>query len=204
LLRDEPRAPVSPWYDVPTIMSSGVTLREFRDADAPRIQEACADQRTQAWLWEVPRPYTTDDAHAFVEKRREMAASGSGLTWAVADPSTDALLANVSLFDLRPGRDAEVGFWTHPDARGRGVMTEAVRVVARHAFIPEEDGGLGLRRLRATAADGNSASEHVILANGFTFVGREREGARLGDGTPVDLLVHDLLEPEWSGLARRG
>ena len=202
LLRDDPREPTSPWYDVPTIMGRAVTLRPFRDADAPRIQEACAEDRMQHWLQSLPSPYTLEDAEAFLESRREQHATGSGLSWAVADPATDDLLANISLFDLRPGRDAEVGFWTHPAARGRGVMTEACRLAVRHAFVPEEDGGLGLRRLRATAADGNSASLHVIAANGFTPVGREREGARVGDGTPVDLLVHDLLEAEWSGLAR--
>jgi RimJ/RimL family protein N-acetyltransferase len=183
-------------------MGPAVTLRPFRDSDAERIQEACAESGMQHWLRSLPSPYTLDDAKQFLQDRREKHATGSGLSWAVADPATDVLLANVSLFDVRPGRDAEIGFWTHPAARGRGVMTEACRLVVRHAFVPEEDGGLGLRRLRATAADGNSASVRVILANGFTAVGREREAARLGDGTPVDLLVHDLLEPEWSGLAR--
>ena len=200
LLRDEPRAPGSPWYDAPTIMGPAVTLRPLRDSDAGRIQEACAEDRMQHWLKSLPSPYTLDDAEQFLEDRREKQANGSGLSWAVADPATDVLLANISLFDVRPGRDAEIGFWTHPAARGRGVMTEACRLVVRHAFVPEDDGGLGLRRLRATAADGNSASVHVVLANGFTPVGREREAARLGDGTPVDLLVHDLLEPEWAGM----
>ncbi|HEX4978309.1 MAG TPA: GNAT family N-acetyltransferase [Nocardioides sp.] len=203
LLRDDPREPGWPWYDVPTILGPTVTLRAFRDADAPRIQEACSEDRVQHWLRSVPSPYTLDDAQQFLEDRREKHATGAGLSWAVADPATDVLLANVSLFDVRPGRDAEVGFWTHPAARGRGVMTEACGLVVRHAFVPEDDGGLGLRRLRATAADGNAASVHVIRANGFTPVGREREASRLGDGTPVDLLVHDLLEPEWSGLAAR-
>lgn len=198
LLRDDPRTPGSPWYDVPTILGPTVTLRPFRDSDAARIQEACSESRMQHWFRSLPSPYTLEDAQQLLEDRRERQATGSGLSWAVADPATDLLLANISLFDVRPGRDAEIGFWTHPAARGRGVMTEACRLVVRHAFVPEHDGGLGLRRLRATAADGNSASVHVVLANGFTPVGREREGARLGDGTPVDLLVHDLLEPEWA------
>lgn len=199
LLRDEPRAPGSPWYDVPTVVGPTVTLRPLRDSDAPRIQEACAEGRLRHWVASLPSPYTLDDAKAFLESCREQHATGSGLSWAVADPATDVLLATISLFDVRPGRDAEIGFWTHPAARGRGVMTEACRLVVRHAFVPEDDGGLGLRRLRATAADGNAASVHVVLANGFTAVGTERGAARLGDGTLVDLLVHDLLEPEWVG-----
>ncbi|MFP5254125.1 MAG: GNAT family N-acetyltransferase, partial [Actinomycetes bacterium] len=189
-------------YDVPTILGHGVSLRAFHDSDRPRIREAAAEARMQHWFAGLPTPYTAEDARDFLEDRHEQLATGSGLSWAVADPGTDVLLGNVSLFAVRPGRDAEVGFWAHPEARGRGLTTEAVRLAVRHAFVPEDDGGLGLRRLRATVADGNVASVQVVETTGFTSVGREREGARLGDGTPVDLLCYDLLEPEWSGVAR--
>ena len=116
---------------------------------------------------------------------------------------SDVLVANVSVFDVNPGREAEVGFWTHPDARGRGVMTEAVRLAARHAFVPGDDGGLGLHRVYAFAAEPNIASRHVLRSAGFTETGRDRHGTRMRDGGYVDTVVHDLLEPEWSGVAHR-
>ena len=197
LLRDDPREPGSPWYDVPTILGPAVTLRAFRDSDAERIQEACADARTQEWLQEVPHPFTDARARLFLENRREMTASGRGLAWAVVDPGSDVLLANVSVFDVNPGREAEIGFWTHPEARGRGVMTEAVRLAVRHAFVPEEDGGLGLHRVYAFAAEPNPASRHVLRSVGFTETGRDRHGTRMRDGSYVDTIAHDLLEPEW-------
>ncbi len=65
------------------------------------------------------------------------------------------------------GRDAEIGYWAHPDARGRGVMSEACGLAVRHAFTPPTTGGLGLQRLRISAAEGNAASHRVIVANGF-------------------------------------
>lgn len=202
LLRDDPREPRTTWYDVPTILGHGVSLRAFRDSDRPRIREACSDERTWHWLQEMPDPYTDERARLFVENRRESAASGRGLAWAVVDPESDLLLANVSLFDVDPGREAELGFWTHPDARGRGVMTEAARLAVRHAFIPEDDGGLGLHRVYAFAAEPNAASRHVLRTVGFTETGRDRHGTRMRNGGYVDTVVHDLLEPEWSGVAR--
>lgn len=197
LLREDPREPGSPWYDVPTIMAPALALRPLRDSDAPRIREACSDARTQEWLQEVPSPFTDEHARIFLENRREMSASGRGLAWAVVDPASDLLLANVSVFDVKPGREAEVGFWTHPEARGRGVMTEACRLVVRHAFVPEDDGGLGLHRVHAFAAEPNAASRHVLRSVGFTETGRDRHGTRMRDGCHVDTVVHDLLEPEW-------
>jgi RimJ/RimL family protein N-acetyltransferase len=168
-------------------------LRRHLPEDTSRIQEACSDERTAYWLGQMPSPYTRADAERFLLGRGELAATGRGLGWAVADPATGLLLGNISVFDLKPGREAEVGYWTHPDARGRGVMSEACRLAVRHAFIDEEDGGLGLQRLIAYAAEENVASRHVIETNGFTRVGRERRGTRLRDGRLVDTACYDLL-----------
>lgn len=196
LLPGDPREPRTRWYDVPTVHGDGLLLRALRDQDAARVQEACSDPRTQRWLQQLPAPYTDEHAALFLESRRELLASGRGIAWAVADPGTDLLLASISVFDVAPGHEAEIGFWTHPDARGRGVMTAACGLVARHAFVPEEDGGLGLRRVYAFAAEPNAASRRVLAANGFTATGRDRSGTRLRDGGFVDTIVHDLLVEE--------
>ena len=77
-------------------------------------------------------------------------------------------------------------------------MSAAVRLAARHAFVPAEDGGLGLRRLVVVHAEGNTGSQKVIERSGFTYVGRERKQDRLRDGSVVDNLVYDLLAEEFS------
>jgi RimJ/RimL family protein N-acetyltransferase len=76
-------------------------------------------------------------------------------------------------------------------------MTAACRLAVRHAFVPAEDGGLGLRRLTVMHAEGNTASQRVIERNGFVPVGRERGAAGLGDDRVVDNLVYDLLAEEF-------
>jgi RimJ/RimL family protein N-acetyltransferase len=117
----------------------------------------------------------------------------------VADPDTDDLIGTISAFDLKPGFEAEVGYWSHPEARGRGVMTEACGLVTRHAFIPTDAGGLGLQRVSILAGVENAASRRVIEANGFTLYGIERRGTRLRDGTLMDTACYDQLAGEWSG-----
>ncbi len=90
----------------------------------------------------------------------------------------------------------EVGYWVHPDARRRGVATRAVRAVTRHALLGLDEGGLGLRRVLLRVAEGNTASEGVARAVGFTRVGRDRDAARTGAGRVVDHLRFDLLAEE--------
>lgn len=199
LLDTDDRSPSHPWYDVPRIVGADVVLREHRVKDVGRIQEACNDPRTAYWLRGIPQPYTREDAEEFIETRIETRARGKGVHWAIAEPVTDELIGNISLFDIKPGREAEIGYWTHPAARGRGIMTEACGLVLRHAFIPEEDGGQGLRRVMVFAAEDNTASRRVIEANGFTRVGRERGGIELRDGTLVDTACYDMLVEEFTG-----
>jgi RimJ/RimL family protein N-acetyltransferase len=195
---DDRRAPRNPWLEVPRLEGEAVALRAFRaDDDAARIVEACRDERTAYWLGQMPSPYTRADAEAYLEGRMSQLATGSGVSWAVADPRSDLLIGSISLFDLKPGREAEIGYWTHPAARGRGVMTEACGLVVRHALTAEAQGGLGLQRLMIFAAEGNSASRKVIEANGFVKVGRERRGTRLRDGSLVDTACYDLLVEDY-------
>jgi len=181
----------------------GIRLREWRHADADRVVQSCNDQRTQHWLGSLPSPYTREDARTYIESRAEEAGQGKGLFWCVAEAGTDVCLGSVAVMDLRDalGTVGEIGYWTHPDARGRGVMTEAVRLAVRHAFIPRQDGGLGRLRLRLNVADGNLASARIALANGFVEVGRDRRAEPLGDGTFADLLRYDLLVDEWNATA---
>jgi RimJ/RimL family protein N-acetyltransferase len=197
LLSDDERLPRNPWYDVPRIVSDTLVLRAHEPRDAVRVQEACADPRTMEWFHRLPEPYTLQDAHDYLEGRIEQRATGSGISWAVADPHTNELVANISLFDIKPGREAEIGYWTHPAFRGRGLMTQACRMVVRHAFIPDHDGGLGLAKLLVSAAEPNSASRRVIEANGFTEMGRERWGALVRGGRLVDMVCYDMLAAEF-------
>ena len=60
----------------------------------------------------------------------------------------------------------EVGFWMAPWARGRGIMTDAVRLVCRWGFAD-----LGLGRIEWWANVGNDASRRVAEKVGFTMEG---------------------------------
>lgn len=194
--RDEELEPQGNWWAVPELEGGGIRLRALRDSDAQRVMEACGDERTQQWLSGMPSPYRLDDAKGFIASRPDAAASGEAVAWAIADAASDELLGNVSVFGLKSRIDrtkGEIGYWMHPDARGRKVMSTAVELVIAHAFRPIEDGGLGRRRLMVRCADVNTASAHVAEANGFTRVANERLADPRRDGSYDNLLTFDLL-----------
>jgi len=192
LHRGEERLPRNAWLDVPRIHGDRVVLRRHRDDDAARVQEACADERTAYWLGLMPVPYTLADAEVFLRTRSDAMASGTAVHWMLADPETDLALGTVSLMGIGSHAGAEVGYWAHPDARGRGVMSEAVRLAVRHALIDSQDGGLGLDKVRLVSAVDNAASVQVARSAGFREVGTERLGTLCRDGRH-DAVIFDLL-----------
>lgn len=203
--RDDPLEPKGNWWTVPVLEGDGIRLRPLRESDAQRVMEACNDERTQLWLSGMPSPYGLEDALGFIATRSEAAASGEAVAWAIADAGTDELLGNVSVFGLKSGMDktrGEIGYWMHPAARGRKVMTTAVQLLLSHAFTPIEDGGLGRRRMIVRCADVNTASAHVAEINGFTKVGNERQADPRRDGSYDNMLTYDLLADEYTALPR--
>ncbi|MGO4255746.1 GNAT family N-acetyltransferase [Marmoricola sp. RAF53] len=190
--RDDLRQPRHPWLEAPRIHGDGVALRLHRDEDVPRVVEACRDERSAYWLGALPAPYTEDHARQHLLNRTDQMARALGVYWIIADPGTDELLGTVSLMNIGSHAGAEVGYWAHPDARGRGVMSEAVRLAVRHAFVDVEDGGLGLDKVRLVSAVDNTASIRVAEVNGFREVGVERAGTICRDGRH-DVVIFDLL-----------
>jgi RimJ/RimL family protein N-acetyltransferase len=190
LLRDEPREPRSPWLACPVLEGDGVRLRPIVEADAPRIQEACAEERTQRWLGQLPSPYTLEDALTYVESRTSQLAEATGVTWAVTTPDDDRLLGTIGWFNWTPGVECEIGYWAHPEARGRGLMTRAMGLLTRHVVQDP-----GVARVTAYAAVDNAASRHVIEANGYGQYGVERLGALVRSGR-ADLALYDVLASE--------
>lgn len=200
LMPEDPREPTLPWYDVPTLHSDHCVLRPMRTSDVGAVVEACSDPVTRRFIATLPAPYTASDALAYIQSREEEHASGRGIYWAVADPVSDRCIGAYAMMSVdRVNGTAELGYWIHPDARGRGVATAATRLAVRHAAIPEEDGGLGLRRLVLYAAASNVASHKVAERAGFVPFSRARAAERLGDGSYDDLIGFELSNPVFLG-----
>ena len=187
LTREDPREPRRGLVPV-ELTGAGVVLRPFRATDAGRVVEGCRDPRTRHWLAFLPSPYTRADAVAYLEHTRELAAGGCGLVWCIADAADDRCLGSIGLEGLGGhAPQAEIGYWAHPEARGRGVVTEAVRLVSGHA----RSAGLA-SALVVRCAAANAASRRVAEQAGYVEVGRLPRAEPTGDGELCDLVVYGL------------
>lgn len=183
-----PNLPDVPWPDcVPTLTDGVVVLRAHRESDAPRIVEQCIDAASMEFL-PLPRPMRWPTLRSTSRRIRTGWSQPWGRrAWVVTDAG-DSFLGTVNLHDRSPLR-AEIGFGLHPDGRGRGLMSRAVRLLAQRAF----DEGVAVLRWRAVA--GNWASRRVAQACGFGMPVTVAAGALDHAGHPRD---------EWHATLRAG
>jgi RimJ/RimL family protein N-acetyltransferase len=173
----------------PPLRDGAVVLRPLREDDVPAIVEACQDPLVKRFTASIPDPFTEQDARDFLASQPQLAAEGLEIHFTVADAGSDALLGLVGLHGVDPRhRRAGAGYWTAPWARGRGVATRALGLVARWAL---DD--LGAVRVELFADVGNAASLRVAERAGFVREGTLRRYLVL-QGAPRDAAVFGLVD----------
>ena len=112
--------------------------------------------------------------------------AGNGLAWCIADPRRTTVPGSISLEGYANyARRGEIGYWAHPDARGRGVVSEAVRLVTGRATGPGLADSLPdpLRRRQPR-------SRRRRRAGGISGSGSSPAAEPLGDGAVDDLVLY--------------
>jgi RimJ/RimL family protein N-acetyltransferase len=175
------------------LQDGDLRLREWTDADIPAVAAACREPEIARWLDQVPQPYTERDAREYIASTRRGWRDGTISTFAIADRTTDEPLGSISIHWLDPEQAiGEVGYWVTHEARGRGVATAAVLLIARWALDT-----CGLERLQLRADVLNAASQRVAEKAGFRREGVLRS-ARFSprQGRRVDFAIYSLLPGE--------
>jgi RimJ/RimL family protein N-acetyltransferase len=179
------------WFPVPPLAGDVVLLRPWGEADVPGIVLAFGDPVMQRFSWRTTS-YTETDARDYFAEQEEARLRGEGLDFALVEPrGQDVVLGAISLYEVRLDQGcAAVGYWLAPEARGRGLATHAVRLLARWAFAE-----LGLARLELTCSPDNEASQHVAKRCGFSREGLLRSHVPF-KGARRDSVIYSLLPGE--------
>ncbi|MFE1320040.1 GNAT family N-acetyltransferase [Kitasatospora phosalacinea] len=183
-----------PVFPETVLHTDRLLLRPFNSEDADATRIACSDELTQQWL-PLPAPYTIEHATSWcTEVSHRLRTSGDGIHFAVTDAGSGQLLGTVGLKKTDwPAQVSEVGYWSAPWARGRGMTAEATRALGEWLL-----GEQGFQRLQLLAATGNTASQRVAEKAGFQREGILRNAGYVHGGR-VDLFVFSLVPGDLAG-----
>jgi len=165
------------------LSGDGIVLRPWCDDDAPAVYAACQDPEILRWIPVIPRPYTHEDARAFVSGEL-----GLGDQFAVTEAGRVVGSIGIGVNDQKTGH---IGYWCVRDARGKGVTSRALRLLCAHALDELE-----LERLELVTDPENLASQRVAEKVGFQREGILRSHIRHPDGRRRDSVLFSLLPGE--------
>lgn len=166
-----------------------ITLRPLREADAPPIAIAANDPETQKWL-PLPTPYTVGDAMWFIKVHATAAQmSGTGIVFAIEHDGTFVGCIDIKRAEWLNGT-CEIGYWTIPEQRGRGYMSQALDLLSGWVLLDQ-----GFVRVEVRAAVENLASQKVAERAGFSREGVARQAGRVHSGR-VDLVIFSRVSSD--------
>ncbi|MDY6906559.1 MAG: GNAT family N-acetyltransferase [Thermodesulfobacteriota bacterium] len=153
-------------------------IRGWKIEDAPSIAKYANNKKIWLNLRDAfPHPYGLPDAESFIDR----AIKEHSKTFFAIATSQEA----IGSIGIVIGKDvhrftAELGYWLAEPYWGKGIMTEAVKVITEYAI---QD--LGLYRISAEPYSINPSSAKVLEKAGYKFEGTLRSSV-IKDGNVID------------------
>ena len=178
--------------DLPALTGERIVLRMPEASDYRAWAELRAESRAFLEPWE-PR-WTHDELERSawrdrLTRYRQDYARGSAIPFFIFDRMRSELLGGITLGNIRQGvaQSGHIGYWVGERHAGRGLMVDAVGLVADFAF-----GTLRLHRIEAACIPGNRRSIRVLEKAGFQREGLLRSYLRI-NGMWQDHYLYSLI-----------
>ncbi len=149
------------------------TLCEWHEDLAPSLARSANDARIGRFLRDgFPYPYTEREARRFIDATLRDRAS---LSRAIVIDGRAVGAVSLTKMSNVYEKNAELGYWLSPACWGRGIMTEAVRMLCSEGFD-----ACGVERIYAEPFADNAASRRVLEKCGFALEGVLRKSIYKG------------------------
>lgn len=164
----------------PRINGLLVNLRELSINDAMDISRLMTYNISRS-LWEVPYPYTIENALEFINSSHKDFKSLKAVNFAIQYKNNlEGVNRIVGIIGLKnidyDKKNTNLGYWIGEPYWGNGIATESVTLVINYAFSV-----LGLEEVYAYVYSENKASIRVLEKNGMTKKGEANEYNQMSD-----------------------
>ncbi len=171
----------------PVLQTERLVLRQVREEDAPEVFRMRADPEMMRY---IPRPVATSilDAIKVIRIMEQSLAKNDSINWAMTLKGESRLIGTIGYVRLsKEDHRGEVGYMMDPSQHGKGLMNEALQAVLQYGFEQ-----MGFHTIEGVIDPGNTASEKLLIKNGFVKEGHFRQNA-LFEGRWLDSVHYTLF-----------
>lgn len=180
-------------HGLPTLTAERLCLRQPTEADLPAFLRVFGS-REDLQYWSHGPFRDEPAAREYLQGIFDGVRDRELFQWAIADLGSDEMLGTCTLTSWdRRNRHAEIGFILAREHWGRGLATEAVRLVLAFGFA-----AMGLHRVEADVHPENNASLALLEKIGFQREGYFRE-RWFTFGEWEDSVILGLLRSDFDG-----
>lgn len=173
-----------------------LVLRCWSPEDAPRLRSAldACDAHLRPWIpFMKDEPRSLEQTAEWLRGIRAAFDSDQMYRYAVFDTDEAKILGeNMLLKRVGPG-GLEIGYWTHKDAVGTGIASEASCAMIWVAFEIEK-----VDRVEIMCAPENTASASIPARLGFSHEATLKKRALDSEGEICDLMVWSLFASDYA------
>jgi len=171
-----------------------VNLRKLKKSDAVLIYKNANDKDIERFTT-IPFPYKLEGAFKFVSKSHINIRHKKAFSFGIIEITSNLLIGIISLdsVDL-VHNNAEIGFWLGKKFRGKGYMTEAIKLILNFGFNE-----LKLERIYARVVSINIISQNILKKIGFVYEGTMRKSF-LKNNRYMDDQIFSILSKDFKNL----
>jgi RimJ/RimL family protein N-acetyltransferase len=133
-----------------------------------------------------PYPYTEEDARWFIEKNRIEIDRPFIIDWFIIYKNEPVGIIGLKDIDYENKR-AHVGYWVNSRYRNKGIAGGSLRLVVDYSYRT-----LKMHRLYTSVMHNNPSSMRVLIKNGFSIEGIEKDSIFL-KGKFYDMIKFGLI-----------
>ena len=172
----------------PILESNRLLLRAVSTDDVNEILELRGNPETMKF---IPRPLVTSTEMALehIGMITEKIENNIGINWGITIKGNNKIIGIIGHYRIQPeNHRAEIGYMSLPEYNGKGYISEAIKAVVAYGFEQ-----MNLHSIEAVIDPGNTASEKVLLKNGFVKEAHILEN-ELWEGKFWDTVIYSLLK----------
>jgi len=181
------------WWptEVPTLHNGLITLRAPEERDIVPLYEGVQDPIIPKFT-RIPANYQMANAEHYVRER-----SPNGFTMRTELQLAleyDGKFAGALSFHtlILEEAKAEIGYWLTADVRGKGIATQATKILTEYCFDT-----IGFHRIEAIVVESNKPSLKVLSNAGYQQEGVLRDKSFQDDGTRENMIMFAAIRTDW-------